>query len=172
MQTQRLYLVNNTLPMLDAAVAADWPTLSALLDGASLAEQWAHFDDSLVWMRNYILAHPDETAWWHYLVLHCGDHRLIGTCGYKGGPNAEGIVEIGYEIADAYQGQGLATEAAGLLVRQAFSHPEIKAVIAHTLAEENASVGVLRKSGFQFVQEKLDPDDGPVWEWKLSRVTF
>jgi hypothetical protein len=41
-------------------------------------------------------------------------------------------------------------------------------VSAHTLAEENASVAVLRKSGFTRTTEILDPDEGAIWRWELA----
>lgn len=170
--TDRLLLAPTTVPMLDAALGQDWPRLSSLLDGASLAGQWSHFDDALAWMRQFLIDRPDPSPWWHYLIVHRADHRLIGTCGFKGAPSAEGTVEMGYEIDDQYQGRGLATEAAGKLVAFAFAQPGVQAVLAHTLATENASVQVLRKNGFAFVREKIDPDDGPVWEWRITGSLF
>lgn len=83
-----------------------------------------------------------------------------------------GEVEIGYEIAESYQGQGLATEAARALVENAFAHESVKWVTANTLAEKNASNHLLQKIGFQYVDEYVDIEDGKVWEWRLERVAF
>jgi RimJ/RimL family protein N-acetyltransferase len=78
-------------------------------------------------------------------------------------------VEIGYEIAEAYQGQGLATEAARALVDNAFQHDSVKVVMAYTLAEKNASNVLLQKIGFQYVDEHVDIEDGKIWEWRLEK---
>ena len=94
---------------------------------------------------------------------------LVGSGGYKGPPTEQGMVEIGYEIAEAYRGRGFATEMAQLLVQKALEAPEVQLVQAHTLAEENASVKVLRKCGFQHVETLSDPDEGDVWRWELKR---
>lgn len=169
LQTKRLYLVPATLPVLEAIVSEDWPTLSALLGGVDFADHWTHFPEALVWMRDYAREHPADMGWWNYLIIHRYDARLIGTCGYKGAPSPDGTVEIGYEIADAYQGRGFATESASHLVEHAFSHDAVKTVTAHTLAEENASCGVLRKLGFQYFGEHIDIEDGRIWEWRLER---
>lgn len=67
------------------------------------------------------------------------DRRLIGWGGFKGRPNATGMVEIGYEIVSDYRRQGLATEAAQGLLNFAVSHAEVQAVEAHTLPEHNPS---------------------------------
>lgn len=149
----------------------DWAVLSRLLGGIDMAEQWMHFPDAMAWMRDYLLEHPDELGWWSYLVLHQEDFRLIGTGGYKGVPAPDGTVEIGYEIAPAYQGRGLATELARSLVDHAFCQAAVRAVLAHTLAEENASVAVLRKLGFKFIHEIHDLEDGLIWQWRLEKAT-
>jgi RimJ/RimL family protein N-acetyltransferase len=44
---------------------------------------------------------------------------------------------------------------------------DVRTVIAHTLPEENASARVLRKSGFEWVGDVVDPEDGPVWRWEF-----
>ena len=103
------------------------------------------------------------------LALQQGD-QLIGTCGFKGAPSIDGEVEIGYEIADNYQNRGLATETARALTEFAFAQSGVEKVIAQTLAEENASVRVLKKLGFEFVCAKIDIEDGEIWEWKRGKV--
>ena len=167
--TEHLFIVPATLEQLEALGAEDWPTLSGLLGGVDIAENWTHFPEALIWMRDYLREHPDQADWWSYFIVHRTDVRLIGTAGYKGPPELDGMVEIGYEIADAYQGRGLATETARALVEHAFGRGGVKAVCAHTLGEENASVSVLRKLGFVFVEEKIDLEDGVIWEWRLTR---
>ncbi len=115
---------------------------------------------------------PSLAGWWTHLVVHSTENRLIGTCGYKGKPDAAGLVEIGYEIMEAYRNKGYATELAQGLVKNAFSNPAVKTVQAHTLAEENASAKVLRKCGFNFIKEYVDPEDGPIRQWRLERTVF
>ena len=93
---------------------------------------------------------------------------VVGTCGYKGFPDEDGWVEIGYEVAPPYRRRGLATECAGALVERVRQMDAISGVRAHTLAEENASVAILRRLGFAHQGEIVDPDDGPVWAWALD----
>lgn len=91
---------------------------------------------------------------------------LVGNSGFKGAPK-NGEVEIGYEVAEPYRGKGLATEIAGALIEYAYSFPEVKTIVAHTLSFENPSVSVLRKCGFHFITEVNDPEDGDIWRWEL-----
>lgn len=152
--------------MLHAAVEEDWPTLSLLLGGVDFADQWSHFPEAMVWMRDYLQDASHEAEWWNYFIVFRPESRLVGTCGFKGMPEPDGSVEIGYEIADAYWGRGLGTEAARALTEWAVQQPGVKAVTAHTLAEENASTAILRKLGFSFVEEKIDLEDGRIWAWR------
>lgn len=40
----------------------------------------------------------------------------------------------------------------------------------HTpLGHDNASTRVLHKAGFRKLAEIEDPDDGPIWQWRLER---
>ena len=106
-----------------------------------------------------------------FAVVHRDADAVIGTCGFKGPPGADGIVEIAYGIAPEYQGQGYATEAAGALVAYAFGVDQVGVVRAHTLPEATASTRVLAKNGFQPVGEVMDPEDGLVWRWERQRAS-
>jgi RimJ/RimL family protein N-acetyltransferase len=109
---------------------------------------------------------PDP--WRHgFFVVHREHRVVIGSAGFKGAPDADGMVEIAYGIVPSYEGQGFATEAAAALVSYAFDHG-VQLVRAHTLPLPNASTHVLRKCGFQFVGDVLDPEDGPVWRWERT----
>ena len=171
LQTERLFLVPANLPMLEAIAESDWAALSALLGGVDFADHWLHFPEAMIWMRDYLREHEADLGWWNFLIVHQKDVRLIGTCGYKGTPSIAGEVEIGYEIAEAYQGQGFATEAARALVDNAFRHESVKIVSALTLAEKNASNFLLQKIGFQFVGAHEDIEEGQVWEWRIERTS-
>ena len=101
-----------------------------------------------------------------FAVVHRDDERVVGSAGFKGPPDDDGVVEIAYGIAPGYQGRGLATEAAGALVAFALERVDVTSIRAHTLPENNASSRVLAKSGFQYLGEVVDPEDGLVWRWE------
>jgi RimJ/RimL family protein N-acetyltransferase len=110
-------------------------------------------------------AGPDP--WRHgFFVLHRERKCVIGGAGFKGPPDADGMVEIAYGIAAAYQGHGYATEAATALLDYAFGSGHVRLARAHTLPEPNASTHVLKKCGFAFIGPVVDPEDGPVWRWE------
>lgn len=128
-------------PSEKANLSPDW---LALVDAATSADPWIH----------------------GFALVQRIDDAVVGSCGFKGPPTLDGVVEIAYVVAPEYQGNGYATEAAQALVSYAFSHSRVRIVRAHTLPEANASTRVLAKSGFQCVGEVVDPDDGLVWRWE------
>jgi RimJ/RimL family protein N-acetyltransferase len=107
--------------------------------------------------------------WCAYFFIHPKRGMLVGNGGFKGSPDVQGVVEIGYEIAAEYWNQGFATEAVQAMIDYAFAHPEVQAVMAHTLAEKNASNCVLQKVGMQFVAELDDAEVGKIWCWQIRR---
>jgi [ribosomal protein S5]-alanine N-acetyltransferase len=93
----------------------------------------------------------------------------VGSCGFKGPPDADGVVEIAYGIEPEHRGRGYATEAAGALARLAFGDERVRRVRAHTRPDDAASGAVLRKCGFTPVGEVVDPEDGLVSRWERAQ---
>jgi RimJ/RimL family protein N-acetyltransferase len=119
--------------------------------------------DWLAGLRTATVADP-----WVYgfVIVDAESGEVIGTCGFKGPPDAAGVVEIAYGIVPSFEGRGYATEAAQALVDFARHHREVRAVRAHTLPDNRASVRVLEKCGFLHMGEVMDPDDGLVWRFE------
>jgi RimJ/RimL family protein N-acetyltransferase len=153
-QTRRLRLVPKTLA--DVRMQIDRMTTE---QKTQLSSAWlAQLDAATVgpWTLGFTL------------LTRAGD-TVIGTCGFKGPPGPDGMVEIAYGIAPEHQGQGYATEAAEAMVVYAFASDRVRIVRAHTFAADNASTRVLVKCGFQPAGEVIDPEDGLVWRWELRR---
>lgn len=91
----------------------------------------------------------------------------VGGIAFKGLPDSDGMVEVGYGIEPEFQGRGYATEATLALVQFASESGQVRVVRAHTLSDHRASLRVLEKCGFQFVGDVLDPEDGPVVRWEF-----
>jgi len=67
---------------------------------------------------------------------------------------------------------GLATEVARGMINYVFAHAQVQAMIAHTLAELNASNRVLQKVGMRFMMEGEDPEAGTTWRWRINREEY
>ncbi len=166
-ETSRLRLLPCDLNLWEAVLAGN-NVLSQVI-GANVPRRWTENASAFAEFYKQVKKDPSLEKWGGHLIVYRPDNLLIGSCGYKGQPNAQGEVEIGYEIKASHRERGLATEAANALVDYAFTFPEVSRIIAHTLLEENASTQVLTKIGFKKVGEEIHPEDGPVWRWVLSR---
>ena len=146
--------------------------LSQLLN-IEVPEGWSEFGiEPYAWSSVQLQKDPENHSWLTYLVIHQADNKMIGTAGFKGKPDAAGLVEIGYGISPTYRRQGIAGEAARALIDYAFQQKNVSIVQAHTLAEENASVKLLKKIGMQFIQELYDTEDGDIWQWQVKREAY
>lgn len=169
--TERLWIIPCDRSILEAAIRSDEALGERL--GVDIPAFWTEFGNApLEYSLRRILEHPDEIGWWTWLPVHKEERILIGNGGFKGKPDENGQVEIGYEIELDHRGHGYAQELAAALVGHAFSFPEVNKVIAHTLAEKNPSTTILGRIGFTRTEELMDPDDGPVWRWELPRDEY
>lgn len=169
--TARLALVESApqqlVAMIDSPEQFEGSSGYTLADG--LREFYTSGEVSPAWLaalRSATVSDP----WRHgFFIVDPQRNQVVGTAGFKGPPDADGVVEIAYGVAPGYQGRGYATEAANALVEFALSDPTVRTVRAHTLPEKNASTRVLTKNGFRHLGEVIDPEDGLVWRWELPR---
>ena len=101
-----------------------------------------------------------------FAVVHRESGCVIGSAAFKGPPDSDGMVEIAYGIVPSFEGRGYATQAAKALVAYSVESGMVKTIRAHTLPTPNASTNVLKKCGFKFAGDVIDPEDGPVWRWE------
>ncbi len=100
---------------------------------------------SMAYMRQ-----ESEDAVWNtfWAAILESESILVGGIGFKGPPNGDGEVELGYGFDPPYQNQGLATEAVVALTTWAFEQPGVRFVTAETNYTNVASARVLQKAGF------------------------
>ena len=165
--TPRLRLLTCQLPHLEAIVREP-KSLGPLL-GVCIPDGWPVHPEAYACVLAVLRADPllVYTGWWLYLFLDPERRALVGCGGFRGNPTTQGVVEVGCEIAPAYRGQGLATEAVRALVRYAFTRPCVTAVEAHSLAGRNAQARVLEKAGFRKLARNKELRDG-VWCWRIT----
>ena len=77
-----------------------------------------------------LLLHPDGNHWW-----------------------GEGSAELGYWIAEEFQGNGYATEACETLIKRAFDDLDVKQIYATFKQDNISSKRVLEKLGFEYYSQ-------------------
>lgn len=110
------------------------------------------------------IAHMEHIVPWCSYILR-REGRPVGFGGFKGDPDPQGTVEIGYLTFPDHVGQGVASELAGGLLGIA-REAGARRVLAHTLPQANASTRVLEKNGFAHIGSAMDEDVGEAWQWE------
>ena len=103
--------------------------------GAMIPASWPpeHFDEAAVrftldWLRRA----PRDVQWGFYYIELPGTNgatgTLIGAGGFKGAPDSDGIVEIGYSVLPDFQRKGYAFEAVDGWIGQAVLRRELEEI--------------------------------------------
>lgn len=162
-QTRRLTLVPFTLELVRAALR-DRPEFGRML-AARVPDEWPNDDVLSMLPQDALLleAEPRRSDW-SYLVVQTEERALIGDIGFHAPPDANGSVEIGYDILAAHRRQGYAVEACDALLDWTFQQPGVRFVVAESLIDNVASIRVLEKVGLR----RFSTTAESIW-WRLTR---
>ncbi len=157
LETQRLKLLPFTVElkkatlaeMLEVEIPDAWP-------GADLLEALPFFIE--------VMEQDPAGLVWDGIIIHTAEQTAIGGMGFRGGPDEAGMVEIGYNIIPAYEGQEYATEMARCVIEWAFHTPGIQVITAECLDDNIGSIRVLEKVGMR----RLAPA-GNMLKWELRK---
>ena len=69
-------------------------------------------------------------------------------------------ISVGYRLIERFWGQGIASEALGLMVGYLYNETDIEIITASTMIDNMASAKVLRKNGFDLVVHAVPEDWG------------
>jgi ribosomal-protein-alanine N-acetyltransferase len=124
---------------------------AGVLLGTRVPDDWPAQDlrDFLPHYVQQLEADPSLLGWGIWLMIHRTESVVIGDLGFKGKPDHEGTVEIGYSVVPAYRRRGYASEATRALVGWALARPGVRRVVAECAPDNLASIRVLEKLGMQ-----------------------
>ena len=151
-ETKHLIIHQATIDLARAEIE-DRDKFSALLK-ADVPDNWPPeiLSDALSWFLQQLETNHDSQGWFGWYVLYSNETlpqpTLVGSIGFKGPPQKDNTVEIGYSVLPQFHGKGYATEMINGLVHWAFSHAEVSRIIAETTPNNIPSVRVLDKTGF------------------------
>lgn len=165
--TARLDMIASSVDHLCAEQEA-YEDLGAML-GVEVPEGWppGEYDQAAItflleWMAQ---GGPEAEGWYGwYAILRAepgaeGATRgvLVGSTGYFGPPDPDGVVQIGYSVVESYRGRGLATEMVAGMTARALAMPGVTSIVAETDEQNIASCKVLERNGFERVGAGRDP---------------
>ena len=171
LQTSRLQLIPYTPEQLLALISdvPEFEKKTGLTAAKGLRDFVISDEVSPAWIERLRASSGPDPWTLGFAVVDRASRSVVGSAGFKGPPDDDGMVEIAYGIVPEFEGRGYATEAAALLVGFASGNSEVRLIRAHTLPTKNASTRVLTKCGFEYMGEAVDPDDGLVWRWERGK---
>lgn len=107
---------------------------------------------------------PTLLGWGVWLVFTKEENAIIGDIGFKGKPDLENTVEIGYGFAPSAQNNGFATEAVKELIKWTFSFDNVHKIIAECLMNNVPSIRVLEK-----LQMNRTESESNMLRWELKK---
>jgi len=100
-----------------------------------------------------------------WTVIHKEQQVMVADVCFKGPPNANGEIEIGYGTYPDFERNGLMTEAVGRIIEWAFQQVNVTSILAETDPENSASHRVLEKNGVLVQGQKSDNIS-----WRLDKT--
>ena len=158
--TAGLRLVALTPDEAAAVIASGLPLPSGPLADLEGSRGWPHADtvDAL----GMHAEHGSIGPYCSWLVVV--DGSVVGDVGCHGGPDSDGVVEIGYGIAAPSRRRGYATEAVGALVSFLAVQPAVSTIRASTHEGNSPSRHVLDRVGFVPIGREGDHGETVVYE--------
>lgn len=132
-------------PAAAAALPGDRDRAAAVL-GAALPASWPQAD-LLDILSMQASADPEDEPYGIWVMVERATNSVVGDIGFMG-PPVDGVVEIGFSVVPERRRLGFASEAAAALVDWARGQPGVDRVAAKCGSDNDASIGVLERSGF------------------------
>ncbi|GKW45935.1 GNAT family N-acetyltransferase [Planococcus sp. NCCP-2050] len=130
-----------------------------------LEEQYYENGPEIIVYLKALEEDPELLAWGHWLIIDKMTGQVIGDAGFKGKPNADQEIEIGYGLLERYWNKGYATETVKGLIAWAFETGKVEKVRAETEKDNIGSIRVLEKAG---MHKTMKTDKMISWEIKKS----
>ncbi len=113
-----------------------------------------------------VLENKKDYLWFtNWEIVLKKENRIIGGLCFKGRPDEQGRVEIGFGMQDEHRCKGYTTEAVKELINWAFIQEKVLSVIAETEKDNLPSHRVLEKMEMQKYQE----NEKMFW-WKINKI--
>ncbi len=147
--TTRLILVPITLEIIRDLLKNSTSELKKL--GLKTDENWPTNDtkDILPIICKEFEKYIVPTGFEFWMIVNRDNMQVMGDIGFKGQPNNEGEVEIGYGLIAEEREKGYGYEALEAMVKWAFSQEKVKGVKADCLIDNYPSIKILEKVGMK-----------------------
>ena len=118
------------------------------------------------WLRGTLRRLDGQGVW-----LMVEDGEVVGSCCFKGPPEPDGTVSLGWGVAPERQGRGHETLAVAEVIAVACRRPDIRRLVVVTAAPAADSRMALEANGFAETGRVADPKEGELVLWRLELGT-
>ena len=155
-ETERLKIVPMTYDFVRKLLDNDVSAYEVL--GAIKTETWPEKAD--IWdmlpmiadkLKNCPVPNGFNGAW---IFINKTDSSVVGDGGFKGQPDENGIIDLGYGIVETQRRKGFGFEAVSALCKWGLAQPDVKGLSADCSGNNVSSIKLLKKIGLQEVERK------------------
>lgn len=162
--SERLFFVPFTLDVATSILKGNLEVLENL--GLQTDKNWPDNEsiETLPKIIKNLKIVKEPTGFESWMIVRQDNMFVIGDAGFKGKPNANGEIDIGYSIIEKEQKKGYGFETAKKLADWAFLQQDVKHVTASCLISNIASARILEKVGMQ----EISRDEKMIY-WRISK---
>ncbi len=163
--TDRLIIFPFTYEIVCSIITKDYESLGKL--GYRSSEDWPHPDflDFLPILKKQLKGVIEPTGFDGWVIARKEDMLIIGDAGFKGEPDENGEIEIGYGFVKSQRGKGYGYEAVKALIEWGLEQKNVKKIIADCLIDNIGSIRILQKVGMSEVKR----DDEMIY-WEMQNT--
>ena len=126
----------------------------------------------LRWRVPQVKSDPSVNKWFVRWMVEKETREIVGSTSFHGPPDEQGMMEIGLGVHTDFQRRGYATEALIGMWSWVVDQPGVE-LLRYTVDPNNeASVALIKKFGFEGVGQQIDPEDGPEDIYEMSANEF
>lgn len=126
----------------------------------------------LGWRVPQVKVDPSVNKWFVRMMVLRETGQVVGSTSFHGPPDEAGMIEIGLEVEPSHRRIGLATEALTGMWSWVVRDPSVQ-ILRYTVAIDNEpSIGLVEKFGFEKVGRQIDDVDGPEDIYEMSAAEF
>jgi len=114
-----------------------------------------------------LVERPEDEPWVTGIIWDEDLEVAVGKAGFHGSPDADGMVEVGYEVDPAYRRRGYARAAFRALLDRAIADPAVGVLRASISPDNVPSLNLVAPFGLERNGEQWDEEDGLEWIFEI-----
>lgn len=164
--TERLIIIPMSYSLMCSVLESRYEELAVL--GIKRNMDWPGQDtiDILSFLKDGLENKDEVSGFDIWMIVKKEDMTIIGDAGFKGLPDEDGIIEIGFGLIEDEQRKGYGYEVANALINWAFLQKGVKKIKADCLVNNYGSIRVLQRCKMHEINR-----DNELIYWELNSST-